>query len=232
MINLIKKAFPLTIPVLTGYMAIGIAFGVMLQERTGYGPVAAGLMSIFMFAGSGEYLCVGLMAANAPLIDVALLTFILHFRHFFYSISMLHKYQQTGWKKFYLYFGLTDENYALISGCEVPEGIKPENFYVAITLMNHVYWTLGSIIGAAIGKLIPFDMTGIDFAMTALFAVLAVEQWYSAKSHVPAILGAIVSILAVIIVGPDNFLIVALAVITAILLFARKQLESKFLEEL
>lgn len=232
MINLLKKAFPITIPVLTGYMAIGIAFGVMLQERTGYGPVVAGLMSIFMFAGSGEYLCVGLMAANAPLVDVALLTFILHFRHFFYSISMLHRYQQTGWKKFYLYFGLTDENYALLSGCTVPDGIKPENYYVAVTLMNHFYWTLGSVIGAAIGKLIPFDMTGIDFAMTALFAVLAVEQWYSAKSHVPAILGAIVSIAAVVIFGPDNFLIAALAIITVILLFTRKQLEPKFLEEL
>ncbi len=218
--RIIKKVFPQTIPVMAGYISLGIAFGLLLQS-IGYGPVWAFLMSLFIYAGSAQFLAVELLAAGATLTHIALLTFLLNFRHLFYGLSMIEKYRSTGIGKIYLIFGLTDETYALLTGYKTPEGLSDKSNFFAVTLMNHLYWILGSVIGSVAGSIIPFDLTGIDFAMTALFAVLVVEQWKTNKNHIPAISGFVITVAALFIFGADNFLIPALIVMSVALLFMK-----------
>lgn len=220
-----KSAFPQTLPVLAGYVSLGIAFGILLRDA-GYGVIYAFLMSLFVFAGSAQFLCVELLVANATLPQVAFLIFLLNFRHFFYGLTMISHYRNVK-NKWYLIFGLTDETYALLSANKIPSTVEKSDFYFAVTLLNHVYWISGSIIGSLVGALIPFDMTGIDFAMTALFAVLVVEQWKSHSKHFPAILGFSVSILSILIFGAENFIIPTLIIICVILLLFKNQLEEK-----
>lgn len=215
--RIIKQVFPQTIPVMVGYLSLGIAFGLLLQS-IGYGPIWAFLMSLFIYAGSAQFLAVELLAAGATLAQVALLTFLLNFRHLFYGLSMIEKYRGTGIRKLYLIFGLTDETYSLLTGYKTPVGLLDKDYYFAVTLMNHLYWMTGCVLGSVAGSIIPFDTTGIDFAMTALFAVLAVEQWKAHKNHIPAISGFGITVAALYIFGADNFLIPSLIVLSVLLL--------------
>ena len=228
--RIIKKVFPQTIPVMAGYISLGIAFGLLLQS-IGYGPVWAFLMSLFIYAGSAQFLAVEMLAAGATLTHIALLTFLLNFRHLFYGLSMIEKYRGTGIGKIYLIFGLTDETYALLTGYKTPEGLSDKSYFFAVTLMNHLYWILGSVIGSVAGSIIPFDLTGIDFAMTALFAVLVVEQWKTNKNHIPAISGFVITVAALYIFGADNFLIPALIVMSVALLFMKGTLSREKINE-
>lgn len=228
--RIIKKVFPQTIPVMAGYISLGIAFGLLLQS-IGYGPIWAFLMSLFIYAGSAQFLAVELLAAGATLTHIALLTFLLNFRHLFYGLSMIEKYRGTGIGKIYLIFGLTDETYALLTGYKTPEGLSDKSYFFAVTLMNHLYWILGSVIGSVAGSIIPFDLTGIDFAMTALFAVLVVEQWKTNKNHIPAISGFVITVAALFIFGADNFLIPALIVMSVALLFMKGTLSREKINE-
>ncbi len=212
------KIWPYSIPVFAGYLSLGAAFGLLLQQN-GYGPLWALGMSLFVFAGSAQFLGVGLLAAGATLLQTALLVGILNFRHFFYGLSMIARYKDTGKKKWYLIFGLTDETYAILSSSPPPDGVEEKRFYFLLTLMDHSYWVLGSVLGAALGQLLPINTEGLDFAMTALFAVLVVEQWKAQADHRPAIIGFLVIILSLIIFGPEHFLIPGLIVISALLLF-------------
>lgn len=221
--RIIMQVFPQTIPVMAGYLSLGIAFGLMLQS-IGYGPGWAFLMGLFIYAGSAQFLAVELLAAGASLPQIALLTFLLNFRHLFYGLSMIEKYRGTGIRKIYLIFGLTDETYALLTSYKAPQGMAGKDYYFAVTLMNQGYWVLGCVIGAAAGSVLPFDTTGIDFAMTALFAVLFVEQWKTRKNHIPAIAGFAITIAALYLFGPDNFLIPALIVVSFVLLCMKKTL--------
>lgn len=226
----IKKIFPQTVPVMAGYLSLGAAFGLLLQSA-GYGPIWALLMSLFIYAGSAQFLAVELVAAGATLPQVALLTVLLNFRHLFYGLSMIEKYRGTGIKKIYLIFALTDETYALLTSNKVPEGIDDGNYYFAVTLTNHLYWILGTLLGSVAGSLIPFDTTGIDFAMTALFAVMVVEQWKTHRNHIPAVTGFVITVAALYIFGADNFLIPALIVISVALLCMKGALERGKIDE-
>ena len=215
--RIIKQVFPQTVPVLAGYISLGIAFGLLLQS-IGYGPIWAFAMSLFIYAGSAQFLAVELLSAGASFTQIALLTLLLNFRHLFYGLSMLEKYRGTGIRKLYLIFGLTDETYALLTGYKTPEGLADQEYYVTVTLLNQLYWIIGSVIGSVAGSVIPFDTTGIDFAMTALFAVLVVEQWKSHKNHIPTISGFVITIAALYLFGADHFLIPALLVMSVVLL--------------
>ena len=221
----IAAAFPVTIPVLMGYLAIGIAFGLMLQS-IGYGAFWAFLMSLLIFAGSGQYLGVSLLAMGASLPEVALLTFIVNFRHLVYGLSLLEKLRGMGWRKLYMVFGLTDETYALFSSAQPPEGVRAHDFYFWITLLNHSYWIIGSVIGSVAGQLLGFDTTGVDFAMTALFIVIAIDQWKSYPRHLPALLGVAATVVCLVLFGPDNMLVPALGIIVLVLALARPHLDA------
>ena len=213
----LSAAFPVTVPVLMGYLAIGIAFGLMLQE-IGYNFIWAFFMSLTIYAGSGQYLGVTLLGAAASLGTVAVMTLLINFRHLVYGLSMLEKFRGMGPRKLYMIFSLTDETYALLS-------------YFAIALLDQSYWILGSVIGAVAGALIPFSTEGVDFAMTALFVVIALDQWRSYRKHLPAVLGAGVTVLFLIVLGhffgQGQMLLISLGVIVLCLLVLRDRLDEK-----
>ena len=222
----IAAAFPYTVPVLMGYLSIGIVFGWMMSAA-GYVPLWSALMSMTIYAGSGQYLGVSLLSTAAPLADVALLTLIINFRHLVYGLSMLEKFRGMGARKWYMMFSLTDETYALLAGVEAPAGVEPRDFYFAIALLDQLYWIAGSVIGAVAGALITINTQGIDFAMTALFLVIAVEQWQSASRHLPVFLGAGGTLVCLLALGAENgqFLIPALGILVAGLLLLRPYLD-------
>ena len=219
-----RAAFPDTIPVLMGYLAIGMAFGLML-EAIGYNFIWAFFMSLTIYAGSGQYLGVDLLKTGASLASVALLTLIINFRHLVYGLSMLEKFRGMGLRKVYMIGALTDETYALLSSARVPDRVEPHAYYFAIAVLDQCYWIAGSVLGSLAGALIQFDTTGIDFAMTALFIVIAVDQWRAYRQHLPALLGLGVTLLSLWLLGPDAMLIPALCVIVLALLLLRPRLE-------
>ena len=222
----LAAAFPGTVPVLMGYLAIGIAFGFMLQA-IGYNFIWAFFMSLTIYAGSGQYLGVSLLSSAAALSTVAVMTLLINFRHLVYGLSMLEKFRGMGLRKFYMIFSLTDETYALLSSVRPPVGVDPRNFYFSIALLDQSYWILGSVIGAVAGALLPIDTTGIDFAMTALFVVIAVDQWRAYKRHLPALLGAGATLLSLFLVGAEKMLLPALGVIVLALLLLRRRLDER-----
>lgn len=216
---LVKKTIVTTIPVMTGYIVLGIGFGILLK-KSGYGFIWALLMSGFIYAGSMQYAGIGLLTGGASLITVALTTLMVNARHLFYGISVIDKYKEMGKKKPYLIFGLTDETYALV--VKDNSDIKEEDrgkFYFLVTLFDQIYWVTGSLIGVLIGSLLEgVNTDGIDFVLTALFVTIVTDQWLKTKKHLPAIIGAIASVISVVIFGSANFLIPAMILIASALL--------------
>lgn len=225
-----RAAFPYTIPVLTGYLFIGIAFGVMYQEK-GYNFLWAALMSILVYAGSGQYLAVNFFAPGISFLQVIFMTFMVNVRHIFYGLSLLERFAKMGKQRLYMIFSLTDETYSLYFITKVPKDVDENKFLLAIALLDQSYWVIGSVIGALAGALIPFDATGIDFAMTALFLVIFVEQWLSSKKHIPALVGIGCALLCLLIFGQDNFILPSMICIMLLLLSGRKAIEEEEVEQ-
>ena len=222
----LAAAFPHTLPVLMGYLSIGVVFGWMLSAA-GFAPGWAALMSTAIYAGSGQYLGVELLARAAPLADAAFLTLIINFRHLVYGLSMLEKFRGMGLRKFYMIFSLTDETYALLSSAQAPEGVDEHDFFFTVALLDQSYWVLGSVIGSLLGSALGFNTTGVDFAMTALFLVIAVGQWKAAGSHLPALLGGAATVASLLLVGAEDMLLPALAIIVIALTLLRPRLEDR-----
>lgn len=221
-----KKAFKDTLPVMAGYLVLGIGFGIIMTT-SGYSPVWSLIMSLFIYAGSMQYAGIGLLTGGASLITVALTTLMVNARHLFYGISMVDKYKKTGKVKPYLIYGLTDETYALAvaanNDTEKEVDITSQNkYFFLITVMDHFYWVTGSMIGALLGTIITFDTTGIDFALTALFITIFTDQWLKTKKHLPAIIGVAASVLSLIIFGQQSFLIPSMILISAALLIMKR----------
>ena len=219
-------AFPATLPVLFGFVPLGIAFG-LLMNGAGYGVFWSFLMSLLVYAGSAQFMGVELLSAAAPLPQVAVMTLILNFRHLVYGLSMLERYRGVGKRKLYLIFALPDETYAILSGGQVPEGVEPRDYYLAVSLLNQVYWVAGSVIGALLGAALPINTQGADFAMTALFVVIALGQWEERKNRPSALLGLGAAGLCLLLLGPDRFLIPALVLIILTLLAFRGKLDGE-----
>jgi len=212
-----RKALLDTVPVMTGYLVLGFGFGIVLHAN-GHGILLAFAMSLLIYAGSMQYVAIGLIAGGASLMTVALTTLMVNARHLFYGISMLKKYQNTGRKKPYLIFALTDETYSLVCGKEISDVEEEQHtYYLLVSLLNHSYWILGSVLGAAVGTLVSFNSEGIDFALTALFVTVFVEQWLTAGKHAPALIGVGASVLCLILFGSESFLIPAMLLIALLL---------------
>ncbi len=222
----LKKAFPYTIPVLTGYLFIGIAFGVMYAEK-GYSFVWAVLMSLLVYAGSGQYLAVNFFVPGISFVQVVFMTLMVNIRHIFYGISLLEKFNNMGKKRWYMIFGLTDETYSLLCTTKVPEDVEEEKFLFAISVMNQSYWVFGSFLGAVAGMVVPFNSEGIDFAMTALFVVIFVEQWFEKKNRIPEMTGVSAAVLSLVIFGADRFVLPAMLGIVCVLFAGRAKLEER-----
>lgn len=205
----IKRALKATFPVFSGYIVLGFGFGIVLHSK-GFGVPWAFLVSLLIYAGSMQYVAIDLLSGGASVITMAVTTVLVNARHIFYGISMIDKYKDVGKVKPYLIFSLTDETYSLVC---TEENNNPK-YYTLVSLFNHFYWVLGSTLGAAAGTLFNFSPKGIDFALTALFVTVFVEQWLSSKDHIAAITGVTASVICLVIFGADSFLIPSMLVIT------------------
>ena len=211
-----RRALPSTIPVFLGYIPLGAAFGILLV-KAGYPWWLAPVMAVVMYAGSGQLLAVSFFISNAGYAEVAVATLLMQLRHSFYGLSLLVPFATFSSKRFYMMHALTDETYALLTGLRRKEGPVCENTFFAVSLLDHIYWIVGCTLGAAAGAIIPSDMKGLDFALTALFVVLAVEKWRESSSPVPVLTGFCASIAALLAFGTENMLLGAIGVAVVIL---------------
>lgn len=217
----IHSAFLDTVPVMTGYVFLGFGFGILLH-RNGYGVLWSAAMSLFIYAGSMQYMTVSLLSGGAGLLTAALTTLVVNARHLFYGISMVDAYKGAGRKKPYLIFALTDETYSLVSRTQPPEGLSHHGYCFLVSLFDQIYWVSGSILGSVVGSLLPINYEGIEFVLTALFVTIFTEQWLSTKNHAPAITGLAATALCLAIFGKDVFLIPSMVVIALLLTLMRK----------
>ena len=220
--GVVAKAFYKSLPVMAGYIVLGIGFGILLRAA-GYGAGWAFAMSAFMYAGSMQFVGVGLITSGASVVTAALTTLTVNARHLFYSVSMLERYRDAGKYKPYLIFALTDETYSLLCDGKTPEGVDPHLYRTLVSAFDHGYWILGCVAGSLIGRVLPFSSEGIEFSMTALFLAAFTEQWIEKKDHLPAVTGLTVTLICLLVFGPDNFLIPSMLLITLILALLRKR---------
>ncbi len=217
----LRKAFPSTIPVMAGYLFLGFAYGISMRE-SGFGIGWTALISLFVYAGSMQFAMIGLLTASFAPLTAVMMTLMVNARHLFYGISMLEPYGKAGKCKPYMIFSLTDETYSLVvSGA--PQGVDADRWYTAVSALDQFYWVAGSVLGVILGNVIPFDLTGIDFAMTALFTVIVTEQTSDAFAAVkagkmqlkdaviPLVLGAGGTLLCLLVAGKSSFLLASMA---------------------
>lgn len=220
----LKAAFPHTIPVLTGYLILGAAYGILMESKN-YSLIWSILSSLIIYAGSMQFVSIGLVASGFHPINAAIITLLVNARHLFYGIAMLPKFKGLGKKKWYLIHGLSDETFSILSSVKIPDHIDRGLFLLYITLLNQIYWIIGSAIGSILGNVIPFDITGIDFVLTALFVVIFIEQLLTNKKHLPELIGAGSAVLCRLIFGPENFLIPTMILILILVTIFRSPLE-------
>ena len=220
-IKALRAAFPCTLPVLTGFTFLGIAYGILMNSK-GFGVGYTILISLIVFAGSAQYVAITFLTTAFNPIYALVMTIMVNARHLFYGISMLEKYRNLGRLKPYLIFGLCDETFSIVCSVEPPQGIHPKWFRFFVTLLDHFYWVLGSALGGILGSMITFNTKGLDFVLTALFVVIFVDQWKTKKNRRPASIGVLCSVVSLVLFGKDNFIIPAMLVIIAILSFDRK----------
>lgn len=225
-IKALKAAFPHTIPIFAGFWFLGMTYGIYMNA-SGFSFWYPMVMSAAIFAGSMEFITANMLLGAFDPIQAFLMTLMVNARHIFYGISMLDKFKGMGWKKIYLIFGMCDETFSVNYSVDAPEGVDKGWFMFFVTLLNQLYWVSGATLGAIFGTVIKFNLAGIDFAMTAMFAVIFLEQWLSEKNHASSVIGLAVSVLSLIIFGADSFIIPAMAAILLILTLSRKALEKK-----
>ena len=222
--QVVRQAFLKSLPVLAGYVVLGIGFGILLRGA-GYGVVWAAAMSLFIYAGSLQYVGVGLIAGGASVLTTLLTSVMVNARHLLYSISMIDRYRNAGRYKPYLIFALTDETYSLLCDGHAPEACDPNLYRFLVSLFDHCYWVTGSVVGSLLGAVLPFSTAGIEFSMTALFIASFTEQWLTMKDHIPALTGLICTLLSLLVFGRERFLIPAMLLITLVLTVLRKREE-------
>lgn len=228
--KMVKSALITTIPVMCGYLFMGMAFGILL-EQAGYNFWWALLMAAVIYAGTMQYMAIPFLVAQTDLLTVAVTTLLVHFRHFVYGLSFISRFKSMGWRKYYMIFGMTDETYALLCAQRVPEGVNEEKYLFLIALLNHLYWISGCVLGAFAGQFLTFDTKGIDFAMTALFVVICVDQWRSSKIHFQTLLGFGCASLSLLLFGKDNMLIPAIIAMVTLFILLSKRLEPFIIQE-
>ncbi|MCD8139894.1 MAG: AzlC family ABC transporter permease [Planctomycetaceae bacterium] len=224
----LRAAFPVSTPVLAGYLFLGAGYGVLMHSL-GYGPGWTVAFSMVVFGGTIQYVATQILAAQYAPVHALVISLILNARHLFYGFSMLGRYAGTGWKKPLLIFWLTDETFSLVCSDDVPPGVDAGWYRLFISGLDYLYWIVGSIIGNVAGTAFAFNTTGIDFVMTSLFTVIVLSQWRSARTHSPAVIGVGASVLCIFLFGPANFLIPAMALIVTGLLLSRRRLEARVL---
>ncbi|MDB7984515.1 MULTISPECIES: AzlC family ABC transporter permease [Faecalicoccus] len=222
----LKCAFPHTIPIMTGFLFLGMSYGIYMHV-SGFSFWYPMLMAMTIFAGSVEFVCVNFLLGAFDPLQAFIVTLILNARHIFYGISMLDRFKGMGWKKIYLIFGMCDETFSVNYTADVPKDVDSGWFMFFVTLLNQIYWVLGATLGGLFGSLITFNTEGLDFVMTAMFVVIFLEQYLKDKNHLNSYIGLGVSLLMLLFFGADNFMIPAIAGILICLSAARKRMEEK-----
>lgn len=223
----VKAAFPHTIPVITGYLFMGMAFGILLQSN-GFHPLWATVMGLVVYSGSMQFVGVSVLAAGFnPLVALAM-TLMVNARYMFYGISMLERFgKYKGFARFYMVFSITDETFALLCSAKPPAGVDTKSFYLAISALDQAFWVLGCTLGAWLGTAIPINTTGIDFVMTALFVVIFIDQWKVKANRIPALIGFFGALLCRLVFGPDWFVLASMAALLLLFTIFRKPLEKE-----
>ena len=224
--KIVRQAFVKSLPVMAGYVVLGIGFGILLRNA-GYGVLWSFSMAAFIYAGSMQYVGVGLLSGGASILSAAITTFMVNARHLFYSISMIGRYKDAGKYKPYLIFALTDETYSLLCDGHAPAGADANLYRFLVSLFNQSYWVTGCVLGSLLGAVIPFSTAGIEFSMTALFIASFTEQWLTSGDHFPALTGLLGTLACLILFGPGRFLIPAMLLITFVLTLRRRRTEEK-----
>lgn len=219
----LAAAFPHTVPVLTGYLVLGMAYGVLMQAK-GYGAIWAFLMSAVAFCGSMQFVAITLLTGAFDPVGAFLMSLMVNARHLFYGVSMLGKYRGMGWAKVPLVYTLSDETFSIVSFVEPPEGMRARDFYLAVSVLDYIYWVGGSVLGALAGKFIRFDTTGLDFALTGLFVVLFIEQVKNPENRRSGVIGMACTVAALAVFGADKLVIPAMILVLVVLLLGRKKL--------
>lgn len=220
----LAAAFPHTLPILTGFGFLGMAYGIHMSV-SGFPFWYPMLMAMIIFGGSLEFVCVSMLLSSFAPMQTFLMALLIQARHLFYGIAMLDKYRDLGWKRFYLIFGLCDESFSINCSTVVPADVDKGWFYFFVTLLNQSYWVTAATIGGLLGSLITFDTMGLDFVMTAMFVVIFLEQWLKETQHWSSLIGVGAPVLCLMVFGPDSFLVPAMAVILCMLTLCRKPIE-------
>lgn len=222
----LKEAFPYTLPILAGFAFLGFAYGIYMHSL-GFSAVYPIVMSMTIFAGSMEFVAGNLLLGAFDPVGALLLTLMVNARHLFYGISMLDKFRGVGRKKAYLIFGMCDESFSINCTAEIPPEVDRGWFMFFVTLLNQCYWVLGAAMGGLLGGVITLNTRGIEFVMTALFAVIFLNQWMKEKNHTSSLIGLAASAVCLLIFGSSNFIIPAMITILVLLSALRKPLERK-----
>lgn len=225
-----KAAFPCTIPILAGFLFLGMAYGIYMNV-SGFSFVYPMIMAAVIFGGSLEFLAAQMLLSPFAPLQVLMVSLMIQARHLFYGISMLDKFKDMGWKKFYLIYGMCDETFSINCTAEIPKDCDRGWFYFFVTLLNQLYWVGGATLGGLLGNLITFDTKGLDFVMTAMFIVIFLEQWLKEKRHFSEWAGLASSAACLLIFGKDNFMIPAMICILLLLTAFRKPVGRKAGEE-
>lgn len=220
----LRAAFPATVPVMTGFLVLGFAYGILMQTK-GYGVVWATAMSALVLGGSIQYVAVTLLTTAFDPLQAFLLSLMVNARHLFYGLSLLDKYRGLGRVRPFLIFSLCDETFSLVSTLEPPEGVARRDFYFWISLLDYLYWITGTALGGLLGSFLTFDTTGLDFALTALFVVLFLEQWKKPENRPAGVMGILCAAASLAVFGADNMVIPAMVLVLAVLLGARRRLD-------
>ena len=223
-IKALKAAFPHAIPIMTGFLFLGMTYGIYMNV-SGFSFWYPMLMSMTIFAGSMEFVTVSMLLGGFHPLEALTMTLMINARHLFYGISMLDKYKGTGLKKLYLIFGMCDESFSINYTANIPEDVDKGWFMMWVTVLNQFYWVLGSTLGGLFGSLLKFNTEGLSFVMTALFVVIFLEQWMKEKNHTSAVVGIVLSVLCLVIFGKDSFIIPAMLSILVVMTFLKKVME-------
>jgi 4-azaleucine resistance transporter AzlC len=220
----LKAAFPYTIPIFAGFWFLGLAYGIYMNV-SGFSFVYPMVMSLIIFGGSLEFVAVGLLLSPFAPVQTLVMTLLIQARHLFYGLSMLDRFKNMGWKKFYLIFGMCDETFSINYTAAIPEGVDRGWFMFFVTLLNHLYWVSGATMGGLLGSLLHFNTEGLSFVMTAMFVVIFMEQWRKEQRHISAYLGLGAAAGCRLLFGADSFLIPTMLLILALLAALRRPLE-------
>ena len=219
----IGAAFRTSLPIIVTFIVLGIGYGI-LMEKHGYGPLWSLLAGVVIFSGTAQFVSIDMLTSGSVLM-AAVTALMVSARHIFFSISMIGRYKDEGRRKWYLFYALCDESYAMLSSGEPPEDVNLSNYRLLVTLFDQSAWIIGSVLGGWIGSLLTFDSTGIDFSMTALFTTVFIQQWIDTKCHIPAILGLLATLACRLVFGRDLFLIPAMIIIITMLTIMRSKIE-------